>query len=508
MRWDNKASQEFQRLRESSDQHARGRAFEKLVGKLLRAGHLKVVPNPGTARPRQSDLLATSTSEAYLVETKWQRAPVAAGQIDSLLSRLRRTEGRVIGVFVSVSGFTREARNVVANGRDRPILLVEGGEFEDILSWDQDLIGLLRRKREELLVRGKLTARGLKMRRPRKAAIDEFASSESRFHFPVGESQAWIPGSGHYGHFTFALDLVDIDWVAAGGAGVSLDISVPVEGQEGLIELIRYLTEVGWAHEGGQWSIEQSGTTWHGIGGKPVVDALTGWKSRYRSLGEVHHTEVLCYYDTCTDGYYTLKADIEAGGRRTVWQCDLSFQLSGIPLDAEPFHQLASTFHVKRPLHFRPRTEKSVERSHISSTRRPVLIQPLALIVRPDELKDGEEPRQWVVGIVTSNPYQGRMGSAAGRPEAWPPTLDDSDILICRLGSWHYVDDRPTSYFLLRCDSSWSSDMQVVSPTADWRDDNARGPDLVINLRKSEPLRRQKVPISRRLRLGDVQSQA
>jgi hypothetical protein len=492
MRWHNKALQEFERLRESSDRYARGRAFEKFVGRLLRAGHLKVVPNPGTAKPRQSDLLATGTNDAYLVETKWQRAPVAAGDIDSLLSRLRRTEGRVIGVFVSTSGFTREAINVVGASRDRPILLVDGGELEHLLAWDQDLIGLLRRKREELLVRGKLTPGALHKRRSRKAVVGEFASPDVRFSLPDGESRSWLSSSGQYGHFTFTLDLFDIDWVAAGGTGVSLDVSIPVRSQHGLLELIAYLTEVGWGHEQGQWSIEQSGVTWHGIGGKALVDALSGWEERYRTLSQVHHTEVLCYYDTCTTGYYTLKADLEARNPRTVWQCDLSFQLSGVPLDPEPFHQLASAFDVNAPLLFRPRTEKSVERIHLSSARRPVLLQPLALIVEPDEMLEGEEPREWVIGIVTSNPYHGRKGSASERPEAWPRTLDDSDVLICRLGSWHYLDDRPKSYFLLRCDSSWTSDVQVVSPTAEWLDDDARGPGQAINL-ELQPLRRVKV---------------
>jgi hypothetical protein len=423
MRLESKALQDFQRLREASDHHARGREFEKLVGTLLRAGHLKVVPNPGTARPRQSDLLATGISDAFLVETKWQRALVAAGEIDSLISRLRRTESRVVGVFVSVSGFTREARDVVTASRDRPVLLVDGGELEDLLSWDPDLVGLLRRKREDLLVRGKSIARVSTRPRPRKAASDIFAVPDLNFRLPDGESHSWLSGRGAYGHFTFALDIVDIDWVAAGGAGVSLDISIPIEGQKGLLDLVAYLTEVGWAHESGQWSIEQSEITWHGIGGKPLVDAVTGWKSRYSVLKKVHHTEVLCYYDTCAGGYYTLKADIEAGGRRNVWQCDLSFQLSGIPLDSEPFHQLASNFEVKGALYFRPRTEKSVERSHLASARNPVRVQPLAPIVQPEESNRQRKPRQWVVGIVTSNPYKRRPASAVSAPAHWPATL-------------------------------------------------------------------------------------
>jgi len=471
MRWQNKAVQELGRLREMSDHHARGRAFERLVGKLLRAGHLKVISNPGTARPRQTDLLATGSNQTYLVETKWQKTPVTAGDIDSLLSRLRRTEARVAGVLVSMSGFTNEAVNVVAASRDRPILLVDGDEVEHLLSWDQNLVGLLRRKRDELLERGRLMPGSVTRERSARAARSEFASADSRFELPNRESQPWLAFTGQYGHFTFALDLADIDWVAAGGAGVCLDASIPVRGEQGLLRLVNYLTEVGWAHEQGQWSIEQSGIAWHGIGGRALADALRDWRGRYRSLTTRHHTEVLCYYDTFSGGYYTLRADVEAGEPRTVWQCDISFQLNGVPLDHEPFHQLASAFDVAGPLFFRPRTEQSVVRAHLSASR-PVLAKPSALIVQTEKPIEGEKPRDWVIGIVTANPFFGRKGTASSRPESWPRALDDSDAIICRLGSWHYRDDRPKTYVLLRCDTSKSSDVLVVSPTADWLDEN------------------------------------
>lgn len=98
---------------------------------------------------------------------------------------------------------------------------------------------------------------------------------------------------------------------------------------------------------------------------------------------------------------------------------------------------------------------------------------------------------------MTPNPYYGRRAENSPRPEAWPQTLDDADVLICRLGSWHYLDDRAKSYVLLRCDTSWTADVLVVSPTADWLDDEARGPRRRIKA-GLQPLRQVKVRSTRR----------
>lgn len=47
-----------------------GRALERVVGDLFRRHHFAVTINPGIARPRQTDVLATRVAEHYLVECK------------------------------------------------------------------------------------------------------------------------------------------------------------------------------------------------------------------------------------------------------------------------------------------------------------------------------------------------------------------------------------------------------------------------------------------------------
>lgn len=73
---------------------------------LFRRDHFSVRHNAGTARPRQTDVFASRTTETYLVECKWQTDKADIEDLDSLRARLRRTDRSVVGLLVSMSGFT------------------------------------------------------------------------------------------------------------------------------------------------------------------------------------------------------------------------------------------------------------------------------------------------------------------------------------------------------------------------------------------------------------------
>jgi hypothetical protein len=60
-------AQRLEGLVKASDPQRRGYDFETLVGDLFRSLHFTVVTKPGSATPRQVDLLATRGSEAYLI---------------------------------------------------------------------------------------------------------------------------------------------------------------------------------------------------------------------------------------------------------------------------------------------------------------------------------------------------------------------------------------------------------------------------------------------------------
>ena len=105
---------------------ARGIEFEAFAGRTFSAAGFRVVRDPATSRPRQTDLLVTDGGDSYLVETKWTRKRADIGDVDELFTRLDETPDAVVGVFVSVSGFSRRAQERVSARRTRPMLLIDG----------------------------------------------------------------------------------------------------------------------------------------------------------------------------------------------------------------------------------------------------------------------------------------------------------------------------------------------------------------------------------------------
>src|SRR5450759_266631 len=169
MRWSSPLVEEFNRLKAESDRHRRGIEFQALVVRMFQAAHFKVVPNSGVAQPRQTDLLATIGSDAYLVETKWTHARSDVNDVDSLRTRLSATPSSVVGVLVSVAGFSNAARLRVETSRDRPILLLESDDLEALLGRTDEVQRLLVRKRQHLLATGRSLAPRATMR-PRRTA--------------------------------------------------------------------------------------------------------------------------------------------------------------------------------------------------------------------------------------------------------------------------------------------------------------------------------------------------
>jgi hypothetical protein len=458
---------EFRSLQKSGDPQRRGIQFESLVARQFREAYVKVQANPGVARPRQTDFLAMNSRDRYLVEMKWKQKAADINDVDSLFSRLDRTPGSVVGVLVSISGFSKNAIERVESRRDRPVLLVTGAEIERILQRGS-LTRLLRRKQDHLLVEGRALLTQEQPERPgiRSVAQGQLPGSNRVVVHPDGHRTTTLSCAGDFGSFVFVQEVPDIDWVTATGHGVNLDLPLSsVEDESQLLDLLHELAQMGLISSSAAWSIAQSDVNWHGSGGQRFFEAVAVWRDRYQQLDSVHHTEQVIYHDVCEGGFYTLTADISASERRYVSHGNISFQLIGTPLDTEPVRHLCETLEADEPIYFRPRNSRSVSTHHLSSTDRLVL-QPVAFLVEEDD----EDPQEnWVVAVVAQNPYRRQpWGSQTAAPEWWPPQLLGSELLICSLRSQHPLATAIPSYFLSSCELAETSDAAVVRPIADW----------------------------------------
>ena len=101
---------ELRRLERLDNYQKRGYEFQDFVGSLFKLRHFQVTSSPGTAKPRQTDLLATRGADTYLIETKWRRTKANIDDIDSLFARLTAAPSAVVGLMVSYAGFTGSGR--------------------------------------------------------------------------------------------------------------------------------------------------------------------------------------------------------------------------------------------------------------------------------------------------------------------------------------------------------------------------------------------------------------
>lgn len=302
-------------------------------------------------------------------------------------------------------------------------------------------------------------------------------AADTIFVFPDGRREDWISCAGEFGTLVYSLEIPDIDWVAGQGFGVAVDLSLGSGDDLELVQALRQVAEHGWATHSARWSIQQSGINWHGAGARSFADAILGWETRYRNLSSYHHSEELCYQDSCEGGFYTLNAQVATRRPRQVHHCYVSFQLSGIPADTSAFRQLFDSLEIDHPIYFRPRSEHSTIRHHLDER---LTVQPEAFIVDVD--RSGADDSELVIGLVVRNPYK-QPDLRKSAAEWMPRSALHADTLICRLGSWHLLTSRKLTYHLRNFDWAWSSDMVVASPTADWDDPEPKGSDALMRPR-------------------------
>jgi hypothetical protein len=443
----------------------RGYELERLIARLFRGGHFNVRIDPKGTRPRQSDLIATRGAKTYVIEVKWQKRPAGPSVIDGLRSRLAGMPPGAIGILISIGGVSAGAEKVLRDGRHAGVVVaIDEEALIGLLGAPDDLGRALLDIEERFVVDGELVAPDPILARREGLAEKRFALASAEFAIPGDGRGVVISAGGEIDSTTFTRELADIDWVTAGGHGVSLDLDVEVHDQDDILWLLGELTEIGWAGGSGQWSLSQTDVNWHGLGAAGLAAALIGWKERYRDLDRVHHTERLAYVDSVPDGFYTLLVDLSATDSRRAFHIALSFQLAGIPLDASPYRRLAWALAPQSAPYFRPRSESSVERVFFHSD--PIPLKTVGTVIARE---DDDPAEDWVCGVVAKNPFEEDPGLLERFDRLGDLRLTEPGILICDLGDWHLAD-QPRAYALTGIEWAWSSDVLVLCPRANWAD--------------------------------------
>lgn len=435
----------------------RGRRFPQWVARAFEEAGYRVRESAGAARPRDTDILA-SREHDYLVECKWTKRPADVDALDSLRARLRRTSGHVIGVFVSMSGFTQGAVDLVDAERDRLILMIDGAEVDRWIARGAVSV-LLRRKRQSLVTDGRtLFAGDASLWAIGVAAKPEtWALPDTSLGDGVGLTD-WVQTEDGFDRVVFVEQIPDVDWTIAPGSGVGLDLDLPIETCDELWTALELLARAGWITRHGRFSINQSAATWHGWGAASFGAAVASQGARYKDLSRIHHTEQATYVDHCRGGFYSLAVDIRAHGERIDY-AHLSARLPGVPVDAPSDRLLVQAFDVEDQAVYRPlaRREDTTQRNYRIEK---IAIEPLRYTVEHSRWRVDEE--RWVNGLVAENPLLGRRD----------PLLDGVShlsrlqTLVCHLSDWLPAGEQPT-WVLGRVESAWTADAEVLAIRAE-----------------------------------------
>ena len=106
-------------------------------------------------RGEQIDGAFTFEGVDYLLEAKWQEAPVAPKELDALSNKVKRKLDNTLGLFIAINGFSQDAIELHSQGRP-VLLLMDGRDLVAVLEKRIDLQDLLRRKRRYAAQTGKI----------------------------------------------------------------------------------------------------------------------------------------------------------------------------------------------------------------------------------------------------------------------------------------------------------------------------------------------------------------
>lgn len=459
---------DFKQLAALSSAHKRGYQLEVLLEQLFRRAHFRVDRNASVAKPRQTDLVARYGDTWYLIEAKWHNEPADISVFDSVRSRMERAaSSAVIGVIISVNGFTDSAVEDLRVRRDRgPILLFGEDELTQVLSTPRSLVNLLQVKREELITHARVHLAAVPKPRRRRRPATGLPGAEARLLGLDLQPLPYVTSGGGFGEFVFVPELPDVDWAFGSGSGVSLDVPVRLYDEDGIVELLYGLDSMGWTSAEPQWNIQQSSANWHGVGAREFVEALRAWKKREESLDKAHHTERVTYFDTCQGGgFYTFTASVASHRSRAVYDCHLSFQLPGVPVDFQPIRHLFEQFGAAEFSYFRPLNSPAVVRHH---PQQRVPLEVVGYVVSHSELDlpdSDDAPAEWVTGLVVRNPHR---ADARQTSDEWPGRVSESELLVCALRSHHQLHEPKEGYLLHWWEYARTSDALALRPVADW----------------------------------------
>ncbi|HET8660718.1 MAG TPA: restriction endonuclease [Micromonosporaceae bacterium] len=110
----------------------RGQRLNQVIAEMLRCWDIEATTSIRSLG--EIDVGFSVGGVRYVVEAKWERAKADTGHVAKLQKRVRQRFAGTCGVFLSMSGYSREALADVAHGERLEVLLLDASHFEAMLA--------------------------------------------------------------------------------------------------------------------------------------------------------------------------------------------------------------------------------------------------------------------------------------------------------------------------------------------------------------------------------------
>lgn len=132
--------QRFLDLQREEDHQKRGKALEPLLTAFFVLFDMEPRLSYSLEREQIDGSLSYDTDD-YIVEARWRKDPVDRGDADIFATKVRRKGKNAVGLFVSVNGFTKAARDqykeatpfIVMDGADLYLALDQRVRLDDLI---------------------------------------------------------------------------------------------------------------------------------------------------------------------------------------------------------------------------------------------------------------------------------------------------------------------------------------------------------------------------------------
>jgi hypothetical protein len=253
-----------------------GRALELEVLQLFRDDGFRVHHDPGTARPRQTDIFAIGHDMHPLIEVKDRKRAVDVGDIDALRARLGCTTPHVIGVIFMTGSVTRGAIKEIESKRTREPLVFAAKEVKNAPCRRHSVDELTCAETSRTANQWPRVVSN-RTRRDYVGVVLPKSTIEFTYDSKLVDS---VLSKTDFAHAALSFDIRDDGWDTG---RVRLQLALNISTLEDLKDIFGYLHQSFGLSSSGAFKIHQSGACWHGSGVRNFIDAAKNLWPRHRA---------------------------------------------------------------------------------------------------------------------------------------------------------------------------------------------------------------------------------